>query len=97
VKIGKATHYMHSDEELETFRKANAGNYSVKRFKGLGEMNPIELWETTMDPEKRILKKVEIRDELEADEIFSTLMGDDVALRRDFIMENSDKITALDI
>ena len=97
VKLGKATHYMHSDAELDAFRKANAGNYSVKRFKGLGEMNPSELWETTMDPEKRILKKVEIRDELEADDIFSTLMGDDVALRRDFIMENSDKITALDI
>jgi DNA gyrase subunit B len=95
--MGKATHYMHSDEQLEAFRKANAGNYSVKRFKGLGEMNPTELWETTMDPEKRILKKIEIRDELEADDIFATLMGDDVARRRAFIMENSDKITSLDI
>ncbi len=97
VKAGKATHYMHTDAELEAFRAANASGYTVKRFKGLGEMNPQELWETTMDPEKRILKKVEIRDELEADDIFATLMGDDVALRRDFIMENSDKITALDI
>jgi DNA gyrase subunit B len=69
----------------------------LKRFKGLGEMNPRELWETTMDPENRILKRIEIRDALEADEIFSTLMGNDVALRRDFIWENSDKITALDI
>jgi len=97
LKSGKATHYMHTDEQLAAFRKDNAGNYSVKRFKGLGEMNPVELWETTMNPDNRILKKVEIRDELEADEIFSTLMGDDVALRRDFIWENSGKITTLDI
>jgi len=69
----------------------------VKRFKGLGEMNPKELWDTTMNPEDRILKKIEIRDALEADEIFSTLMGSDVAQRRDFIWENSDKITTLDI
>jgi len=60
-------------------------------------MNPQELWETTMDPGKRVLKKIEIRDELEADDIFSTLMGDDVAKRRAFIMENSDKVTSLDI
>jgi len=97
LKSGKATHYMHTDEQLAAFRTENAGNYSVKRFKGLGEMNPVELWDTTMNPDNRILKKVEIRDELEADEIFSTLMGDDVALRRDFIWENSGKITTLDI
>jgi DNA gyrase subunit B len=97
IKSGKTTLYLHSDEALEEYRKEHAGSYSVKRFKGLGEMNPQELWETTMDPENRILKKVEIRDVLEADEIFSTLMGDDVAQRRDFIWENSDKITTLDI
>ncbi len=97
IKNGKAIHYMHSDEELNEYRAGGAGNYSMKRFKGLGEMNPRELWETTMDPEKRILKLVEVRDDLEADEIFSTLMGTDVALRRDFISENSDKTTALDI
>ncbi len=97
LKHGKKTVYLHSDQELERYRKDNAGNYAVKRFKGLGEMNPQELWETTMDPEFRILKKIEIRDELEADEIFSTLMGSDVAQRRDFIWENSDKTTTLDI
>ena len=97
VKSGKKTTYMHTDEELTAYREEHSGNYSVKRFKGLGEMNPGELWETTMDPERRILKKIEIRDALEADEIFSTLMGTDVALRRDFIWENSDKITTLDI
>jgi DNA gyrase subunit B len=60
-------------------------------------MNPRELWDTTMAPETRILKLIEIRSDLEADEVFSTLMGNDVALRRDFIWENSDKITTLDI
>jgi DNA gyrase subunit B len=60
-------------------------------------MNPRELWETTMNPENRTLKQIEIRDALEADEVFSTLMGNDVALRRNFIWENSDKITSLDI
>ena len=97
VKEGKKTLYLYTDEELERFRAENDGRFSLKRFKGLGEMNPKELWETTMNPERRILKKVEIRDALEADEIFSTLMGNDVALRRDFIWENSDKITTLDI
>jgi len=97
IKSGKKVVYLHSDEELEQYREENTGNYSVKRFKGLGEMNPRELWETTMDPERRILKLIEVRDALEADEIFSTLMGTDVALRRDFIWENSDKITTLDI
>jgi len=97
VKEGKKTAYLFSDEELNHFRKDHNGNFSIKRFKGLGEMNPGELWETTMSPENRVLKQIEIRDALEADEVFSTLMGSDVAQRRDFIWENSDKITTLDI
>jgi len=97
IKSGKKSTYLHSDGELEQYREEHTGNYTVKRFKGLGEMNPRELWETTMDPEKRILKLIEIRSHLEADEVFSTLMGNDVALRRAFIWENSDKITTLDI
>ncbi len=97
IKDGKKTLYLYRDEELEAFRANHDGKFTIKRFKGLGEMNPHELWETTMNPEKRILKQVEIRDALEADEIFSTLMGNDVAQRRDFIRENSDKITTLDI
>ena len=99
VKVGKETTYLFSDEELNVFREQHDGKskMAVKRFKGLGEMNPKELWDTTMDPENRVLKLVVIRDALEADEVFSTLMGSDVGLRRDFIWENSDKITALDI
>jgi len=97
IKEGKKTAYLYTDEELSHFRKDHNGNFSLKRFKGLGEMNPKELWETTMNPENRVLKQIEIRDALEADEVFSTLMGSDVAQRRDFIWENSDKITTLDI
>jgi DNA gyrase subunit B len=97
IKNGKKTVYLHTDDELDQYREGHGGNLAVKRFKGLGEMNPKELWDTTMNPEDRILKRIEIRDALEADEIFSTLMGSDVAQRRDFIWENSDKITTLDI
>jgi len=97
IKNGKKTVYLHTDEELDQYRREHGGGFGLKRFKGLGEMNPQELWETTMNPENRILKRIEIRDPLQADEIFSTLMGNDVALRRDFIWENSDKITTLDI
>ena len=97
IKSGRKTVYLHTDEELEGYRAEHGGGFGLKRFKGLGEMNPRELWDTTMNPENRILKRIAIRDALEADEIFSTLMGNDVALRRDFIWENSDKITALDI
>lgn len=97
VKKGKKKIYFYTERELARFRTENNGNLSVKRFKGLGEMNPDELWQTTMNPDNRTLKKVEIRETLEADEIFSTLMGNDIAARRDFIKENSDKITSLDI
>jgi len=97
VKKGKKKTYLFTESEMERFRAVSNGGFSVKRFKGLGEMNPDELWHTTMNPDNRILKKVEIRDILEADEIFSALMGNDVAARRDFIKENGDKITSLDI
>jgi DNA gyrase subunit B len=97
VKDGKKVVYLYTDEELARYREGRDGGFTVKRFKGLGEMNPPELWETTMNPANRVLKKVEIRNALEADEVFSTLMGDDVAVRRDFIWENSGKITTLDI
>ncbi|UCF10094.1 MAG: DNA topoisomerase (ATP-hydrolyzing) subunit B [Candidatus Bipolaricaulota bacterium] len=97
VKSGRKVTYAFDDAELARIRGEHNGKLTVKRFKGLGEMNPRELWETTMDPENRILKRVEIRDALEADEVFSVLMGSDVSLRRDFIWENSDRTTSLDI
>ena len=89
--------YVFSDEERDKYlRRVNAKNVKIQRYKGLGEMNPHELWNTTLDPEHRQLKKVVIQDFIESDETFSILMGDNVESRRKFIMENS-KLADLDI
>jgi DNA gyrase subunit B len=70
---------------------------TMSRFKGLGEMNPEELWDTTMDPAKRVLVRVEVEDAATADAIFSTLMGDQVEPRRDFIEQNAKDVRFLDV
>jgi DNA gyrase subunit B len=88
VERGKNHYYCYSDREKDDLIAnefpANA-NYTIQRFKGLGEMMPQQLWETTMDPETRTFKQINIEDALEADRIFTILMGDRVAPRREFI------------
>ena len=81
--------YVYSDDELKKLVDKLGGSVSVTRFKGLGEMNPQQLWDTTMNPAARMLKRVTIDDAVEADRIFSVLMGDDVEPRKQFIIEKA--------
>ena len=98
IAKGKKEHYVYSDEELdEKLNELGRTNYAIQRYKGLGEMNPEQLWETTMDPETRILLKVSLEDAMEADQIFTTLMGDKVEPRREFIEQNSKYVKNLDV
>jgi DNA gyrase subunit B len=92
------SHYLYSDQELEEFRAENENsNFSLQRYKGLGEMNPGQLWDTTMDPENRVLQRVEIDDDFEADDIFTRLMGSNASLRKEFIFNNAELAEKIDI
>lgn len=101
IKKGKAIKYAYSDAEKDTLLKElgveNKEEANVQRYKGLGEMNPEQLWETTMDPSQRIILKVNVADAVVANELFITLMGEDVDARKKFIYDNSGKIEHLDI
>ncbi len=96
VRKGKNVYYVYSEKELKNLLK-KLGNAEVQRFKGLGEMNPEQLWETTMDPERRKLIQVTIEDALRAERLFSILMGEDVNARREFIMKHSKDVKNLDV
>ncbi|MCD8121367.1 MAG: DNA gyrase subunit B [Clostridiales bacterium] len=83
--------YLYDDKELEKYRKTHKGDFRLQRYKGLGEMDPEQLWETTLDPERRVLKRVEIEDARLASEVTGMLMGTDVSPRRQFIYDHADE------
>ena len=97
VQKGKKVYYVYSDEELDEKLKELGDGVHIQRYKGLGEMNPEQLWETTMNPENRVLKRVTVEDAAEADRLFSILMGDKVEPRREFIERNARKVQNLDV
>jgi len=97
VYKGKKQIYCYTEEEMAKAVAEIGQGCNVSRYKGLGEMNPQQLWETTMDPENRMMKKVYIEDAILADQLFSVLMGDDVEPRREFIIEHAHEVINLDV
>lgn len=98
IAKGKQEQYFYDDESLEAYyNEFGRKSGELQRYKGLGEMNPEQLWETTMDPQKRTLLKVTMEDAIEADKLFSILMGEQPELRREFIEQNAKLVTDLDV
>ncbi|MDD4184290.1 MAG: DNA topoisomerase (ATP-hydrolyzing) subunit B [Candidatus Izemoplasmatales bacterium] len=96
IQQGKQIQYAYDEKELDRILQETSGKPTLQRYKGLGEMNPEQLWDTTMDPDTRTLLQVTLEDAIEADRIFSMLMGDDVPSRKEFIQENAEFVRNLD-
>jgi DNA gyrase subunit B len=100
ISFDKKTFYAYDDFEKDKILNESGRDpekVSVTRYKGLGEMNPDQLWETTMDPSRRNITQIHMDDVVEAERIFSTLMGENVAPRREFIEENALLVSNLDV
>ena len=98
IEAGKQVAYAYTDKELEDFKSNEFANkrYTIQRYKGLGEMDPQQLWETTMDPKERMMLQINLEDAAIANEVFGNLMGEDPELRRQFIQENAEYVKNLD-
>jgi DNA gyrase subunit B len=98
IQSGKEVHYVYSDEERdEVTGKMTARNPSIQRYKGLGEMNPEQLWETTMNPQRRTVLQVSVEDAVKASEIIEMLMGEEVPPRKRFIQTHARQVRNLDV
>jgi DNA gyrase subunit B len=98
VQRGKSSKYAYSDQEKDkVVKEFGSDNVGIQRYKGLGEMNPQQLWETTMDASTRSLKRIDIEDAVAANQMFSVLMGDEVEPRKDFILQHAKEVKELDV
>ena len=97
ISKGKSFRYAFDEAEMKLISEEYGEGFNLQRYKGLGEMNADQLWETTLDPEVRFLKQINIEDAMDADRMFSILMGEEVEPRKEFIMANAKNVENLDV